>query len=87
MYGCGIIVQLCALYYAFQTRKVKVKGLNDAKYTAMVVYIVTTLLVVAVAGRFIFINYITLYSTFYGGSALITATTILGVMFIPKVYL
>ena len=30
-----VILLLCALYLAFQTRKVKVKGLNDAKCIAI----------------------------------------------------
>ena len=82
------ILQVFALYLAFQIRKVKVKGLDDAKYTAIVVFINTILAVTSLATIAIFsvTKYINTTSLIYGTSVWISATTVLGLMFIPKVH-
>lgn len=79
-----IVLQLCALYLAFQTRKVKVKGLNDAKYTAMVVCIVTIDMFAVIILTFTFSSN-TYYAMVYGIGIWISATIILILMFVPKV--
>ena len=66
---------------------VKVKGLNDAKNTAMVVYIVTTLFIVVIAAIFSVRDYITAYSVILSICAWMTATTVLAIIFMPKVYI
>lgn len=82
-----LIVQLCALYLAFQTRKVKVKGLNDAKYTASVVCITTIVLLVTIILTFtLSSNRITTYIAIYGIGLWLSATMLLAIMFVPKVY-
>lgn len=78
-------LQACALYLAFQTRKVKVKGLNDAKYTTITVYITTIVMFLTVIITFTLSGYVNAYVIAYGGGIWITATIILGLMFIPKV--
>ena len=81
-----MILQLCALYFSFQTRKVKVKGLNDAKYIAMVVYITTIVMFATIILTFtLSSNTITTYVTVYGIGIWISATIILAIMFVPKV--
>ena len=82
------ILQVFALYLAFQIRKVKVKGLDDAKYTTIVVFINTILVVTGFATSTIFsvANYINTASLLYGTAVWISATTVLGLMFIPKVH-
>ena len=81
-----MILQLVALYLAFQTRKVKVKGLNDAKYTAMVVYFTTIIMFPTIILTFTLPN-ITTYSItiLYGIGLWISSTTLLFIMFVPKV--
>ena len=80
------ILQLCALYLAFQTRKVKVKGLNDAKYIAVVICIITVVMFVTIILTFtLSSNKITTYVAVYGIGIWISATIILVIMFVPKV--
>ena len=81
-----LIIQLCALYLAFQTRKVKVKGLNDAKCIAMVVCIITVVMFSIIILTFTLpSSYITTYFAVYGIGIWISATIILVIMFVPKV--
>lgn len=82
------ILQVFALYLAFQIRKVKVKGLDDAKYTAAVVFINTILVILVFATNTIFsvVDYINTAALMYGTAVWISATTVLGLMFIPKVH-
>ena len=64
----------------------KVKGLNDAKYTAVVVLITTILLIgFIILPLTLSLNYINAYSVIAGAFAWIFATTVLGFMFVPKV--
>ena len=79
------ILQICALYFAFQTRKVKVKGLNDAKYIAMIVYIVGILVLMNLITTFTLSTYVTVYATIYNTSLWLSSTAVLGLSFIPKV--
>ena len=81
------LLQACALYLAFQTRKVKVKGLNDAKYTTVTVYITTIVMFLTVVISFSLSNYVNAYVAVYSSGIWITATVILGFMFIPKVHI
>ena len=81
------VLQITAIYLAFQIRKVKVKGVNDAKYTAVVVCITTIVLIVFLILTLVLflINYIDTYSVIVGAFLWIFATTVLGFMFVPKV--
>ena len=85
IYGCFGFLQVCSLYFAFQTRKVKVKGLNDAKYIAVIVYITTIVLAATLITSFALSSYINIFASVYSIGIWVTATVILGVMFIPKV--
>ena len=85
IYGCFGFLQVCSLYFAFQIRKVKVKGLNDAKYIAVIVYITTIVLVTTLVTSFALSSYINIFASVYSIGIWVTATVILGVMFIPKV--
>lgn len=84
-YSCIGVLQICALYFAFQTRKVTVKGLNDAKYIAMIAYITTIVLLATLVTSFALSHYINIYAVLNSLGTWIGATVILGFMFIPKV--
>lgn len=79
------ILQVVALYLAFRTRKVKVKGLNDAKYASTVVYITTFIMFITLIITFTLTNYITAYATIYGVGLWISCTILLAIVFVPKV--
>ena len=65
----------------------KVKGLNDAKYTAVVVLITTIVLIgfIILSLALSLGNYINTYSVIVGAFVWIFGTTVLGFMFAPKV--
>ena len=85
IYAYMAVLQICALYFAFQTRKVKVKGLNDAKYIAMTVYIVGILILINLVTTFALPTYVTVYATIYSSCLWLSSTAVLGLSFIPKV--
>ena len=79
---------IVTLYLAFQIRKVKVKGLNDAKYTAIIVCINIILGTVLVIVYYIILNVYASLRILYACQVAINwilATAALGLMFIPKV--
>ena len=88
VYGFVGILQTAALYFAFQISKVKMKGLNDSKYTAAVVYAITILMIIIAVTSFIFNvdNYLNVSTSIYEILGWIAGTSILGLVFIPKVY-
>ena len=81
------IFQTIALYLALQISKVKVKGLNDAKYTAAAVYVITILAMVLAIVALVFnlTDYINVSASIYGIVVWLSGTSILGFVFIPKV--
>ena len=85
LYGYKGLLQVVAILFAFSIRKVKVKGLDDAKYIAIAVYvtsIVTAMIIVATYSLFDFRNALSIVlctGIFLG------ATSILMLVFIPKV--
>ena len=87
VYGFVGILQTAALYFAFQISKVKVKGLNDSKYTAAVVYAITILVIILAVTSFVFNveNYLNVSISTYGILIWMAGTSILGLVFIPKV--
>ena len=84
------ILQVLALYLSFHIRKVKVKGLNDAKYTAIIVCISAVLAIVLVIVYFmlIYLDYESygIFLVFREATMWIFATAVLLFMFIPKVH-
>ena len=86
IYSCLGLLQVFALYFAFNIHKVKVKGLNDAKYMAVTVYFTTIAMILSVITTFILSKYINAYAVIYGICTWATPTIVLGVVFIPKVY-
>lgn len=48
-YAYKLLLQFVAIYFAFQTRKVKVRALNDSKEIAVIIY-VTSLILIGLVG-------------------------------------
>ena len=84
-YGYIFILKLIALWLAFQIRKVKITGLNDSRYIAAIVYINSILVAINIVIYFSLAKYITVFAIFFGSDTLIYTTTIIGLVFIPKV--
>ena len=87
IYGFVGLLQTVALYFAFQISKVKVKGLNDSKYTAAVVYAITVLVLILAVTSFVFnvTDYINVSASINGFLIWMAGTSVLGLVFIPKV--
>ena len=81
-----ILIQLIGIVLAVQTRKVKVKALNDSKYIAALIYISTiTWLVTGIVTFVLPWNTINISELIFSGGILATVTAFLCLTFIPKV--
>ena len=80
------VLQLVAFFLAICIPRVKVKGLNDAKYIIAAVYVSSLGLIVATLTHFFAIEYENLHAALFAASAFFSSTAILGLIFIPKVY-
>lgn len=81
-----MVLQAFALLLAFSTRKVKVKGLNDAKYTAAAIYItspVSAVIIVSIYSLKEFLNALVILRC---TGFIVGTTLILGLVFVPKVW-
>ena len=74
-----------SLIFAFETRKVKVKELNDSKIVAFSVYTIVVSAIALIPTILLLQNNPTVHYAVTGGICLLTATALLAVVFIPKV--
>jgi len=79
------IFQLVGLVLAFQTRKVKIKVLNDAKFIIAIIYISSLGFVVLTVVRFSLGPYINVREALFSGAILLATTAFVALIFIPKV--
>ena len=70
---------------ALQTRKVKITGLNDSKFVAVLVFISSVVLVIFILVTFSLRGYINATAALINGGILVWATNFLVLMFVPKV--
>ncbi len=85
LYGYKAVLQVVSLLFAFQIRKVKVKGLNDAKYIAAAVYVTSIILAVILVCTYTLDEYVNIYPSVVGLGLLVGTTAILILMFVPTV--
>ena len=79
------VLQIIGLMLAFQTRKVKLQGLNDSKFVAAIIYISSIMIVVLALVTFSLRTYINI-GTGISVFGIFSLTTIsLALIFIPKV--
>ncbi len=80
------ILQIIGIVLAIQTRKIKIKLLNDSKYIAAVIYISSIALVLIAIVTLVPGSFINVIEAIFSGSLLVATTFFLGLIFIPKVY-
>ena len=80
-----LLTQLIAVFLAFRTRKVEIKVLNDAKYVAFIIYLTSFIIVIMIICAVLLSNYLNADGAVFGGLLYIFITTVLSVLFIPKV--
>ena len=85
LYGYKMVLQIIALVLAFTTRKVKVKGLNDAKYIAAAIYVTSIVLTVIIVSTYSLKEFINGFAALFCTGFFIGTTFILGIIFVPKV--
>ena len=87
LFGFKVILQVAALFLAFGIRKVKMKGLNDSKFIGATVYITSIILTIQIIVYITLNEYVNTFSALFSTCIFITATIILGSIFIPQVYI
>lgn len=86
LYGYKGILQLLALLLAFRTRKIKVKGLDDAKSIIAAVYVSTVgLVLLAISTYFLKDEYVNGYVVVRGISVAVITSIMVALLFIPIV--
>ena len=81
------LLQIVGIILAFQTRKVKIRVLNDSKFVAALIYISSIVLVIIVLVTFILRSYINISAGIFSGGIIILATIFLILIFLPKVHM
>ena len=85
LYGYKMLLQVIALLLAFSIRKVKVKGLDDAKYIGVTVYVTSIVLAVTILATYSLKDVINGFAALFCTGFLIGTTVILGLVFVPQV--
>ena len=86
VFGYLFILQLVAVIFAFQTRKVKIKALNEAKQVIAIIYTTTVCLVILILTSFALSQYLNATNALYSLSIMAATTIFLSLIFIPKVH-
>ena len=79
------LLQLVALVLAIHTQRVRVKGLNDAKYIIAAVYASSLGLILATVTHYAAIEYENVHAILFAIATGCSSTAILGLLFVPKV--
>ena len=87
LYGCKAMQEAIAIVFAFSNRKVKVKGLNDAKYIAASVYISSIVLAVIFVATYSLIDFVNIFAALFASGFLLGTSVILVLAFVPNVSL
>ena len=79
------LLQICGLFLAFATRKVKVKGLDDAKWIAGTIYITSIVLAITILAHYTLNDFVNTHTAVFTIGLLIGTSFIMGFVFISKV--
>ena len=79
------LLQVIGIVLAVQTRKVKVKVLNDSKHIAALIYISSIVLVTRAVAVFAVSHLLNVAEVIFSGGIIVISTAFLSIVFIPKV--
>ncbi|KAL5471262.1 hypothetical protein EMCRGX_G029358 [Ephydatia muelleri] len=79
------VLQILGIMLAFQTRKVKFPGLKDSKFVAIIMYTSSLVLLLLIVNAFAFDSYLNTSGSLHAIGVLILTTSILALIFIPKI--
>ena len=85
LYGYKAVLQVIALVFSFSIGKVKIKGLNDAKFITVAVYVTSIVTAVIFVSLYSLKTYLNLYATLFSFGFFVGTTVILVLVFLPKV--
>ena len=85
LYGYKMLLQVMALFLSFSIRKVKVKGLNDAKSIAASIYVTSMVLAVLIVSSYTLKAYINVFASLFCIGFFAGTTVILILVFVPLV--
>ena len=85
LYGYKMIPQVVALICAFSIRKIKIKGLDDAKYIAFSVYITSLVTAIVIVISYTLNDYVNFHASIFSAGFFIGTTLILGLVMVPPV--
>ena len=85
LYGYKMVLQVMALFLAFAIRKVKVKGLNDAKYIGAAIYVTSIVLAVVIVATYTLKDALNGFAALSCAGFLVGTTAILILVFVPLV--
>jgi hypothetical protein len=80
-----VLLQLVALILAIRTQRIKIKGLNEAKFIIAAIYASSVGLVLAILAHFSLVEYENVHAVLFAIALGFSGTAILGLLFIPKV--
>ena len=85
LYGYKMLLQIIALILAFSIRKVKVKGLDDAKYIGATIYVTSIVLAVIIVATYSLRDIVNGFAALFSTGFIIGTTVILVLVFLPLV--
>ena len=85
VFGYKIVLQIVGVLLAFKIRKVKIKGLNDAREVRMILNITSIVLLIVIIEIFVLQDFINIHAVTYGLAMPSISFIVLGYIFIPKV--
>ena len=85
LYLYKFVLYVCVLCFAFRLCKVKIKGLNDAKYITGFVYTTSILIAITSISTLTLSKYINAYGAVYNFGFWLGTSATLELLFIPKV--
>ena len=86
LYGYKMLLQILSLFLAFAIRKVKVKGLDDAKYIGAAIYVTSIVLVMIIVATYSLKDTLNGFAALFCTGFLLGTTVILLLVFLPLVY-
>ena len=78
-------LQIISLVLAFSIRKVKFKGLNDAKYIGAAIYVTSIVLAVIIVATYSLTEFINGFAALFNTGFIVGTTVILLLVFVPLV--
>ena len=84
LYGYKALLQVIALIFSFSIGKVKIKGLNDAKFITIAVYVTSIVTAVIFVSLYTLKTYFNFYATLFSFGFFVGTTVILSLVFLPN---